>query len=63
MINFNYVTKENSKEDNLNWPQIPDHPSSVLIIRESGSRTANAWFNLIGQPPELRIHMMQNTNC
>ena len=33
MINFNYVTKENSKEDNLNWPQIPDHPSSVLIIR------------------------------
>ena len=25
MINFD-VTKENIKEHNLNWPQIPDHP-------------------------------------
>ena len=26
MINFNYVAKENIKEHNPNWAQIPDHP-------------------------------------
>ena len=25
MINFDDVTKENTKEHNPNWPQIPDH--------------------------------------
>ena len=24
MINFDYITKENIKEYNPNWPQIPD---------------------------------------
>ena len=26
MINFDDVTKENIKEHNSNWPQIPDYP-------------------------------------
>ena len=26
MINFDDVVKENIKEHNSNWPQIPDHP-------------------------------------
>ena len=26
MINFNYVVKENIKEHDPNWAQIPDHP-------------------------------------
>ena len=26
MINFDDVTKENIKEHNPNWPQIPNHP-------------------------------------
>ena len=26
MINFDDVTKENIKQHNPNWPQIPDHP-------------------------------------
>ena len=25
MINFDDVTKEETKEHNRNWPQIPDH--------------------------------------
>ena len=25
VINFDNVTKGNIKEQNLNWPQIPDH--------------------------------------
>ena len=36
MINFDDVTKENIKEHNLYWLQIPDHPH-ILIIRGSGS--------------------------
>ena len=27
MINFDDLTKENIKDHNSNWPQIPDHPS------------------------------------
>ena len=29
MINFDDATKENIKEHNLSWPQIPDH--SLII--------------------------------
>ena len=32
MINFDYVTKENIKEYNPNWPRIPDPPYRILII-------------------------------
>ena len=31
MINFDDGTKENIKEHNPNWPQIPDHPYRILI--------------------------------
>ena len=47
MINFDDVTKENIKEHNSNWPQIPDHSYRILIITGSGSREANSIFNLI----------------
>ena len=32
MINFDDVVKENIKEHNPNWPQIPDHPYRTLRI-------------------------------
>ena len=51
MINFDHVTKENIKEHNPNWPNIPDHMNRILIIGGSGSRKANALFNLISQQP------------
>ena len=44
MINFDDATKENIKEHNPNWPQIPDHLRSsdhLLIIGGSRSRKAN----------------------
>ena len=25
------------KENNLNWPEIPDHPYRILIVEGSGS--------------------------
>ena len=37
MINFYDVVKENKKENNTNWPQIPDHLYRILIIGGSGS--------------------------
>ena len=32
MINFDDVIKQNIKEHNSNWKQIPDHPYIILLI-------------------------------
>ena len=32
MINCDDLTKEDRKELNQNWPQIPDHPHRILIL-------------------------------
>ena len=53
MINFDDVTKENIKEHNPNWPQIPDHPYRILIIGGSGSGKTNSLFNLINHQPNI----------
>ena len=45
MINLDDVTKQNSKEYNPNWPQIPDHPYRILTIAGSGSGKTNSLFN------------------
>ena len=37
MINFDDVIKEETKEHNPNWPQIPDHPYRILITGPSRS--------------------------
>ena len=66
MINFDDVTKENIKEHNPNWPQIPDHPYRILIIGDSGSGKTNSLVNLINYQPSidkmLKIHMKQSIN-
>ena len=53
MINFDDVVKENIKEHNLNWQQIPDHPYRMLIIGGSGSGKTNSLFNLKNQQPDI----------
>ena len=55
MINFNDVIKEETKEDNLNRPQNPDHPYRILIIRGSSSGKTKSLFNLINQQPDIGI--------
>ena len=47
MINFNNITKENIKEHNPSWQQIPDHSCRILIIWVSKAEKANSFFNLI----------------
>ena len=52
MFNFDYIRKENIKEHNLNWPEIPDHPYGILIVggSESGS---GSLLNLIYNEPDM----------
>ena len=50
MINFDDA-KVNIKEQNPNWPQIPDDPYRILKIGDSGSGKTNSLFNLINQQP------------
>ena len=63
--------KENMKEHNPNWPQIPDHPYQISIIR--GSRSGKTIFfslfilKVISQISikliyMLKIHTKQNIN-
>ena len=53
MSNFDNVTKENMKEHNPNWPQIPDHPYRILIIGSSVSGKTNSLFNLINEESDI----------
>ena len=41
------IRKENIKEHNPNWPQIPDHPYRLLITGGSGSGKTKSLFNLL----------------
>ena len=53
MINFDDFTKENIKEHNQNWSEIPDHPYGILIIGCSSSGKMNSLFNLINLQPDI----------
>ena len=53
MYNFDDVTKENIKEHNPDWSQIPDDPYRILVIGGSGSAKTNSLFNLITQQPDI----------
>ena len=58
MINFDDVTKKDTKEHNPNWLQIPDHPYRILIIGGYGSGKTNSLFNpIIHQPDIDKIHL------
>ena len=53
MFNFDYITKEDIKKHNPNWPEIPDHPYRILIVGGSGSEKTNALLYLINHEPNL----------
>ena len=58
MINFDNYVNENKTEHNKNWPYIPDHPYTILIIGGSGSGKTN----VIKYFCTLKIRMKQNIN-
>ena len=45
MFTFDYITKEDIREPNPNWPQFLDHPYRILIVGVSGSGKTNALLN------------------
>ena len=53
MINFDDITKENIKEHNPNWVQIPDHPCRILFIGGSESGKTNSLFDPINYQPDI----------
>ena len=53
MFNFDYITKEDIKEHNRNWSEIPDHPYRILIVRGSGSGITNELLKLISHAPDI----------
>ena len=53
MFNFDYITKEDIKEYNPNWTEIPHHSYRILIVGGSGSRKTNALLNLINHEPDI----------
>ena len=53
MINFDNYTNENKIKHNKNWAYIQDHPYTILIIRDSGSRKTNLLLNLIENQPDI----------
>ena len=55
MINFDDVKKENIKQYNPNWKQIPDHPYRTLTIGGYDSGKTNSLFNLISRQTDIDI--------
>ena len=53
MINFDDITKEETKEHNPNWSIIPDHLYRILIIGGSASWKKYSLFNLTNQQPDI----------
>ena len=70
MSNFDYIRKENIKQPNSNWLEIPDYHYRLLIIGGSASGKTISLFNLISHQQILikftdmtKIHMEQGINC
>ena len=47
------LLQKKRKENNPDWPQIPDHSFRILIIGCSGSGKRNSSFNLINQQSDI----------
>ena len=67
MFNFDYITKEDRKEDNPNCSETPDHPYRKLIVEGSESRKTNVLLNLATHKPDIekifymiKINIKQN---
>ena len=46
-------TREDIKEHNPNWQEIPEHPYRILIVENAVSGKTNASLNLINHEPDI----------
>ena len=53
MFNVDYITKEEIKEHNSNWPEVLEHSYRILLIEDSGHGKTNALLNLINHEPVI----------
>ena len=53
MINFDDITKENTKKHNPNWLQTPYSPYKIVNISRSGSGKTGALLDLINSEPDI----------
>ena len=53
MFTFDYITKEDIKKHNPNWPELPDHPYRTLMVKDFGSGKTNPLLNLVGHEPDI----------
>ena len=61
-FNFGYITKEHIKENNPNWPEIPDHLYRLLIVGGSGSRKTNFLLKLINHKLDIDKYYLYAKN-
>ena len=59
MVDFYAVTKENIKEHNPNWQQIPDHPYEIIDDQRFWIWKKNSSFNPISHQPDI----IKDPNC
>ena len=60
MFKSDCITKENIKEHNPKWSEIPDHRIRILIIGVSGSGKENVLLNLINHKLDLDKYLYAN---
>ena len=52
MFNFDYITKEDIKEHNPNYPEILEHPYRILIAGSSVFGKTSELPNLLNHEPD-----------
>ena len=53
MFTVDYITKQDIKKHNPNWPEIPCHLYRILMAGDSGSGKTNALLNLVNHEPDI----------
>ena len=64
MITFDDVIIKETKEDNPNWPEIPDRPFRILIVGISESGKTNSLLNVTNYEPDIdKIYLHAKDPC